>query len=159
MNDKRSPLIIRIYELVAASMAGGLAWFWLRQIIWGFRPWGWVEGYSPGPLPEWFIHDRDEILILAWPIAIIVAVSTIFLMRALDEQNICHFSRLGHSALAWPVINFLPLSIWGPFSTVCLPIGFILALVAAILSLVKKENFGSGYSFKHCLDYPWLFLL
>jgi hypothetical protein len=70
MNSKRSPLTIRIYEFVAASMAGSLAWFWLHQIILSFRPWGWVEGYSSGPLPEWFIQTRNDVLILTWPIAI-----------------------------------------------------------------------------------------
>lgn len=142
MSNQRSPLTIRIYELVAALMAGGLAWFWLRQIVLGFIPWGWDEGYNLGPLPEWFIQARDEVLILNWPIAITIAISTIFLLRTLDEQNIRHFSRLGHLALAWPLINFLPLSIFGPFSILCLPIGFILALIAATLSLVKKQNFG-----------------
>ena len=138
----RSPLSLNSLEFLSALIGGGLAWFWLRYNIWHAQPWYWgFDNLPTWPYPEWFINTREHLLTLTWPVAVAIAISTIFLVRSYRD-NIRHFSSSGHLVLAWPLIDFLFLATIGSFGIFCLPIQFVLALVVAVRSSKKQQYLG-----------------
>jgi hypothetical protein len=121
---------------------GILVWFWLRDVIMSAEPWNWNEYGKPNePYPDWFLGTRERFLRSILPMVGVMAISTIFLIRGFSG-NIQFFSRLGNFVLAWPLVDFLPLSLLGLLSIYCLPIGFILALIPSVICFIKKENYG-----------------
>ena len=125
-------------EISLSLVAGSLAWFLLYASISNAQPWGWY-GEPPEAYPSYFVETRGVLFVLAPLIAISVVISTVFLLRGI-RGNIHHFSRWGHFILAWPLVDFLPLSIDGVFGIFCLPIQFFLALGLALITLIKKGN-------------------
>jgi hypothetical protein len=144
MKSDRSPFTLTIPELSLALIVGVLASIVLHHSLWTGEPWS-INGNYSGPFPDWFISLRHDLFWTSvWPMSIFMALSTIFLLRAF-QGNIRYFSKPGHFILAWPLIDFLPLSYGGPFSIYCgVPfIILILSLTVATMSLVKRRHFGN----------------
>lgn len=142
LDKGRSPFSLSIIEISLALLMGLLVWFWLRDIAMNAEPWDWsAYGSAYEPYPDWFLYSRERFLRSIWIMVIVMTISTIFLVRSLSG-NIRHFSRLGNFVLAWPLVSFFPVSVLASVSILCVPIGFILTLIPAVVCYRKKENYG-----------------
>ena len=117
MEVERSPFSINKVELLTAIITIIITWFGLHASISSFWPVGLDLSM---PLPDRFIGYRKE-LFDTWviPIAVILAISSIFLVRGIRNQRVRYFSRLSHFVLAWPLILFPSITLLGFFGLFC----------------------------------------
>jgi hypothetical protein len=107
-------------------------------------PWGCYQGGATacvGGLPDYFIIRQQRSLFIAWPMAITMILSANFFV-SIFLSKVEYFSKLGYFTLAWPLVDFLPLSFFSLFYIFCLPIGFILAIATSIICLRRRKHFG-----------------
>lgn len=121
MEEQRSPFGINKIELFVAISTIVGAWFGLHASISSFWP---AYLNLETPLPDWVV-DMRETLAQEWaiPITVILALSSIFLVRGTQNQNIKYFSRVSHFVLAWPLILFPSITLLYIFGLLCFPIG------------------------------------
>ena len=166
MEAQRSPFIIYKAELLVAISTFIVTGFGLHNALWNSYPVGYFVTLHP-PLVNFIIVGREEIF-RAWvlPISIILTLSSIFLVRGIANQQIQHFSRLNHFALAWPLVLFPSVTYLHPFGLCCFPFGLVLSFLSLVESNKSRKWWGSllaivwnvvcviiaGYYFGH-LDY------
>ena len=164
MNTQRSPFSISKIELLVALAVIVATWFGLHADLWNSYPVGYPTNL---PSPSWLLSAREK-LFNTWiiPISIILALSSVFLVRGIGNQNIRHFSRLSHFALAWPLILFPLVNILYFFIGFCFPFGLILPAFSLFESFRSRKWWGrifaivwnifciivAGYYFGH-IDY------
>ena len=128
MKKKRSPISLNTLELTIGIGAGIATWFSLRYFLWSNSPFSYHEGE---PLPLWFTDGRQELFDLTViPMVAIMAISAIFLLRGIQNQDIKFSTRMSNLAIAYPLFGFVTVNTLGFFSLYCLPIGFIFAFVS-----------------------------
>ncbi len=140
MGNKRSPFSLNTIELAIALGAGITTWFGLRDFLF------------------WFTEGRQELFrLFAIPMAITMAISAIFLLRGVRNQETTHFTRLSNIAIAWPIFSFITMSILSPLGLQCLPIGLILACIEFAASY--KSEFKWGGVAAIAWNVTWLFIV
>ena len=138
MEAERSPFNVskvEVFVVIGAIIFTGLG---LHFSLWNAYP----VGSNPDiPLDNWTnirLSVGRQILFDTWvvPISIILALSSIFLVRGITNQRFQFFSRINHFALAWPIL-FFPLATFLDFySLYCFPFG----LVPPALSLLESSK-------------------
>jgi len=99
MGKGRSPLTLSILEIATAILVSIVTWSGLHYSLWNLEPFGYY-GQGQETFPLWFVNGRQELFSrFAWPMAVILSVSAVSLIRGI-RNDVCHFSRLGHFALA-----------------------------------------------------------
>jgi len=140
LETRRSPFSLNVLELIVAIVAGNGTWFALHYVLWDTPPWPYRWDYFENEaLPLWFIEARQELFgTFAIPMSIIIAVSAIFLVRAIGKQDFQHFTRICNFAMSWPIFSLIFLNTLSFLSLYCLPIGLVLAIMA--LEPSRKNN-------------------
>jgi hypothetical protein len=158
MGNKRSPFSLNTIELVIAIGAGIATWFGLRSFLWSTPPWPYVwEYYKRESLPLWFTDGRQELFgLFAMPMAIIMTISAIFLLRGICNQEIKFFTRISNIAIAWPIFSFITLNTLSFLSLYSLPFGLILAFVGFALSYKSESKWGAMAAI--AWNVAWLFI-
>jgi len=166
METQRSPFSINIVELLIAVGCIILVRIGLHAALWSFYPVGY-DLILRLPFSDFVKIGREEIFrVWVLPISIIMALSSIFLVRGITKQNIQFFSRLSHFALASPLLVFSSITYLYFMGLFCLPAGLILSLLAIVESSKSRKWCGSilavvwniaciivaGYYFQH-IDY------
>jgi hypothetical protein len=144
-NNKRPLFKLNATETGIAIASGIIAWFIIRNILQSTLPYpcgsevgetlidcGWTYTQS------WEELGSKIFNIYAVPIIIFISASVIFLVR-LTRKETSYFSALGNLSMAWPLPSFLIMH-FPILGLYCLPIGFILAIIATILSAESEEE-------------------
>jgi hypothetical protein len=133
-------------EILIATLTGIATWIGFRSILRGTLPYPCGTEINEELIPcgwtydeSWTFRGHSLFSSFSIPIAIILAVSAVFLLRAI-RQDERYFSTLGNLALAWPLISFPLLNLLSFFSLYCLPLGVGMAFVAGLKSLNTKRN-------------------
>ncbi len=130
----RPPLTLSFLEISFAVLVGLVTLLYLRTSLWGQQPYPWNYP-SPDAIPTWFTNGRDELFgTFALPITAIMALSAISLLRAI-RNDVRGFSRLGHIAMASPLLSL-------PFAGVLSPITDIVAIILTAATVLW--TFGTG---------------
>jgi hypothetical protein len=145
-NSKRSAFSLNRIEVASASIVALVTWFGLRSFLHSLLPFpcgstinnvpvdcGWTQeqAWQTLGLP---IFSRFII-----PLVLVNALAAIFLIRAI-RRDVRDFSVLGSLALAWPLISTLGIQFLFYLGFGILPIGFMLSIVATILSVEAKRD-------------------
>ena len=166
MEKQRSAFSINIVELLIAVGFIILVRISLHAALWSSYPVGY-DLILRLPLSDFIKTGREEIF-RTWvlPISIIIALSSIFLVRGIANQDIQSFSRLSHFALASPLLVFSSITYLYFIGLYCLPIGLVLSFLSIVESIKSQKWWGSilavvwnvacvivaGYYFGH-IDY------
>jgi len=143
MDTQRSPFDTNIVELLVAITTAFATWFGLHAILWSGQPWP-GDYAANDSLPNWFLDGRVELFNnYVVPISIILALSALFLVRGIENQNIRYFSRSSHFALAWPLVLFALVTIFSFLSLYCFPVGLILSFISVGKSVKSGTWLGS----------------
>ena len=146
MEAQRSPVSINIVELLVVVGIIIATRFSLHAALWNSYPVGY-DVILRLPLSDFIKTGREEIF-RTWtsPISIILALSSVFLVRGIANQQIQHFSRLNHFALAWPLVLFSSVTYLDFFGLYCFPIGLVLAFLSFIESIKSRKWWGSTFA-------------
>jgi hypothetical protein len=144
MEAERSPFSINMVELLVAIGTTIITWFVLRASISSFWP---ADFDLSMPLPDRYIAYRKE-LFDTWviPIAVILAISSIFLVRGIRNQRVRYFSRLSHFVLAWPLMLFPSITLLGFFGLFCFLFGLIIPVPLFLESFQSRRWWGSIFA-------------
>ena len=162
MDTSLSAFRLSKLEILIATLMGIATWIGFRSILRGTLPYPCGTVINEELIPcgwtyeeSWTLRGHSLFSSFGIPIAIILAVSAVFLLRAIrrDER---YFSTLGNLALAWPLISFPLLNLLSFFSLYCLPIGVGVAFVGGLKSLNTKRNLADWIAF--VISVAWLLL-
>ena len=157
---QRSVYHIAIPELLAAILTGVGSWFSLRYVLWNSPPWEMLWCYptscTEAQFPGWFIQGRQRLFdTYSFPISFFLAISVVFLIRAIRKDDIIHFSRLSNFAIAMPLILFPALMTLGSFGLWCSIFGVGPAVASLITWFQDKANWGGFASFLWYILWLW----
>jgi hypothetical protein len=145
-NDEQSLFSLNALELGFAVLGGIATWFWLSNTLHSTLPFpcdssvngisiecGWTKEQA------WEALGRPLFSTYVIPLVLFLAISSIFLVRSIRKE-VRHFSTIANLAFSYPIFSFLGFFILSVFSLPCLPIGLVLAIIAAINS-GKTKNY------------------
>lgn len=130
-----------VFRILLTAITGCIAWIWIYHLATTALPFGYTPPVAPEELPDYFWDYQKKLLIMAWPMAVVVAISSNFLASAFIRTK-RHISKWGYVALAWPLIDFLPVSVVG-FLYVPILVGPIVALVVSGITVAKQKYWGN----------------
>ncbi len=137
----RSPFKLSIVELLAAALAGVLTWLAMYAYLSSLIPFGHYNEDPKTWLPEVAAYRAYWLARSAVPFVTIAIISAISIVRCI-RNDVRHFSRLGHSALALQSFFFL-----SPLGYFCFPysvaLGLGLAILASLEMVVRRKNIGN----------------
>jgi len=160
MEAQRSPFSINKVELLVAIGIVIAIGFGLRVALWNSYPVGY-DFILRLPLSDFIKTGREEIFrIWVLPISIILALSSIFLVRGMTNQNIQYFSRLSHFALASPLILFSSITFLYFIGLCCFPFGLTLSFLSLVESNGSQKRRGSLFAILWnivCVTIAWYY--
>ncbi|CAG0945324.1 hypothetical protein ANRL1_02261 [Anaerolineae bacterium] len=137
----RSPFTVSLVELLVAVSSGILAWLAMYEYLSGLVPFGSWDKTPETYLPE-VVYFRTHILgDFALPFVMLATIYGISFVRCI-RNDVRHFSRLGHGAVA--LQSFFSLS---PLVYFCFPFGGLLglglAIIATLQTIIQRKNLGN----------------
>jgi hypothetical protein len=144
MKEKRSLFSLNKLEIFVATITIVVTWVGLHAVISSFGPVGFPLEV---PLPSEVVRKR-ELFFNTWvaPIAFILAFSSIFLVRGIQNQNIQGFSRFSYFVSAWPLVLFPSVTVLYFFSLYCFPFGLILPVLSIFESFRSRRWRGGVFA-------------
>jgi hypothetical protein len=146
---------ITVFILTIALIFGSLS-----LVLWTTLPYGcsWQECYFT------YLNQKrfDFLLLLGFTISIVVAPTVILFGRNYRVQN-GPFSSLGKAALIWQVVSCISMFIHFVLGTILAPIGLGIAVVAVIVSVIRRitqwdAKFHWGDLSTFALNMAWVFV-
>jgi hypothetical protein len=168
--DRKSQSSLSIFRLnklecLVAVLTSIAAWVGFRSYLQGILPYGCNDYIGDERIPchwtyqeSWTVLGRSLFSSFSIPIVLILAVSAVFLLRAIRRDE-GYFSTLGNLALAWPLISFPLANLFSFFGFYCLTIGVGVALIGGLKSLITKRNSGDWIALLFSIAWLWLLLI
>jgi hypothetical protein len=143
--NKRSPFSLNFPEIVFATVVALATWLGFRWFLQSILPFPCGSFANNIPLDcGWTKEQAWQALGLplfskyAMLLVLINALAGIFLVRVI-RRDIRDFSPMSSLALAWPLLSTLGIHLLAYFGMCVLPVGFVLSLIATIISVEEKR--------------------
>jgi hypothetical protein len=145
MHNQRSPLTLSALQVLMAVLVFILTQLGLHYGLESVIPYftDVVERGDPWAV-DWMVNKRQEIYsAFALPLGVGLLIPAVSLVRGI-RGDVRHFSRLGHFALAWPLV--MSVLLWHQllmfFICPFLLLSLIVAFLASSRSLLFRYNWG-----------------
>ena len=145
-NCRLTPLTLNIQEVLAVIIVLVIAELGFYYGLQSTSP------YFPDAMEHddpWMVDKRQELfLAFALPLGMALFAPAVSLVRGIRQEDIRHFSRLGHFASAWPLL--VSVMLWHELLIflgcglilIFLLVGLVAAIVVALRALLLKRNLG-----------------
>ena len=144
-DERRSPFSVSASEITFVIIAALLTWFGLRIYLHSLMPYPCTFFIDNVPVDcNWTREQAWQTLGIPLfskyiiPFLVLNTAAAVSFVR-IFRRDVRGVSRLGSVALAWPLVSFFGIHFLFYAGLCSLPVGFMVALVATVTSVVEKR--------------------